>query len=162
MDRERLVDEVLILLPALGRELGRPVPLEMEEELRGEISRRGLPVGVQVSPGHIQVLIALARGPRSVGQIADSLGVSRPAATQLVDRLEEHGMVHRRPDPADRRVHLVDYVPGMHEVARKIMGVRRRQLNAALDGLNDKEALAFLKGLKAITEALGEMPGEEN
>lgn len=163
MDRERLIDEIVLLLPVLGRELGRPVPLEMEAYVKaGAPPGHAFPPEAHVAPGHIQVLISLARGPRSVGSIADALGVSRPAATQLVDRLVEHGMVERRPDPTDRRVVLVDYVPGMREVARRIMDVRRRQLNAALDALTDEEAEAFFKGLKEITTALGRVPGEDN
>ena len=46
MDREKLVDEMLMLLPTLMRLVERPSPVEM-----GEIARRGL-TDVQVSPGH--------------------------------------------------------------------------------------------------------------
>jgi DNA-binding MarR family transcriptional regulator len=162
MERERLVDEIVLLLPVLGRELGRPVPLELEASVKAGMPEHAFPSEAHVSPGHIQVLIALARGPQSVGRIAEALGVSRPAASQLVDRLVEHGMIERRHDPGDRRVVLVDYAPGMHEVARRIMDVRRRQLNEALDALTEEEAEAFFKGLKEITAALGRVPGEEN
>ena len=150
MDRERLVDETLMLLPTLMRLVERPSPVEM-----GEIARRGLETDVQVSPGHIQVLIALTRGPRSVGQLAEELGVSPPAATQLVDRLAEHGMVDRHHDPADRRVVFVDYVEGMHEVARRIVEVRRRPLQDAMSKMTDEEALAFVKGLRLLAQSFG-------
>ena len=156
MNREKLVDETLMLLPTLMRLVERPSPVEM-----GEIARRGL-TDVQVSPGHIQVLIALTRGPRSVGKLAEELEVSPPAATQLVDKLAEHGMVHRHSDPADRRVVLVDYVEGMHDVARCIVEDRRRPLQAAMSQMTDKEALAFVKGLRLLVESLGTAAGEEN
>src|SRR5215204_1393519 len=134
MDRARLVDETLMLLPTLMRLVERPSPVQM-----GEISRRGVATDVQVSPGHIQVLIALARGPRSVGQLAEELGVSPPAATQLVDRLAEHGMVDRHNDPEDRRVVLVDYVAGMRDVARCIIEDPRRQIhNLMLNMLHER------------------------
>lgn len=155
MNRERLVDETLMLLPTLMRIVERPSPVEM-----GEMSRRGIPTDAQVSPGHIQVLIALTRGPRSVGQLAEELEVSPPAATQLVDRLAEHGMVERHPDTADRRVVLVDYVPGMHEVAQRIVESRRGPLERAMRGLTDEEALAFVKGLKLLAESFGATTGE--
>src|SRR3712207_1095178 len=157
MDRGRLVDEILMLIPILMRGVGRPDPVEM-----GEIASRGAQVDVHVSPGHVQILIALSRGPHSVGQLAEVLGVSRPATTQLVDKLVEHGMVERRHDPGDRRVVLVDYVPGMREVARRIMESRRSRLLKAMESLTDEEARAFLKGLKTITESFGAVPGEEN
>ncbi|HET7478025.1 MAG TPA: MarR family transcriptional regulator [Rubrobacteraceae bacterium] len=155
MDREQLIDEVLMLLPALMRLVGRPGPVEM-----GEIARRGIPVDAHISPGHVQILISLSRGPRSVGQLAEDVGVSPPAATQLIDKLVEHGMVERRHDHADRRVVLVDYVPGMHEVARRIMEDRRKPIERTINSLTDEEARAFVKGLKLMTEGLGTGPVE--
>jgi DNA-binding MarR family transcriptional regulator len=140
----------------LMRLVERPSPVEI-----GEIAHRGLP-DVQVSTGHIQVLIALTRGPRSVGKLAQELEVSPPAATQLVDRLAEHGMVHRHNDPADRRVVLVDYVEGMHEVARTIVEKRRRPLQAAMSKMTDDEARAFVKGLRLVAESLGTVAVEED
>jgi DNA-binding MarR family transcriptional regulator len=154
VDREKLVDETLMLLPTLMRLVERPSPVEIEK-----MAHRGLP-DVQVSPGHIQVMIALTKGPRPVGKLAEELGVSPPAATQLVDRLAEHGMVRRRNDPADRRVVLVDYVEGMHEVARGIVAKRRRPLQVAMSQMTDDEARAFVKGLRLVAEGLG--TGEEN
>ena len=156
MDRERLVDETLMLLPTLMRLVERPSAVEM-----GEISRRGVATDVQVSPGHIQVLIALTRGPRSVGQLAVELGVSPPAATQLVDRLAEHGMVNRHSDPEDRRVVLVDYVAGMREVARRIVGDRRRPLHEVMSKMTDEEALAFVKGLRLLAQSFGAATREQ-
>jgi DNA-binding MarR family transcriptional regulator len=156
MNRERLLGEILILLPVLWRGVGRPDPIEM-----GEIARRGIPVDAHVSPGHVQILIALSQGPHSVGQLAEVLGVSRPATTRLVDRLVEHGMVERRQDPEDRRVVLVDYVPGMQDIARRITQSRRRQLAAAMEPLTDEETRAFAKGLKLLVESFGAAPGEE-
>jgi DNA-binding MarR family transcriptional regulator len=154
VDREKLVDETLMLLPTLMRLVERPSPVEIEK-----MAHRGLP-DVQVSPGHIQVMIALAKGPRSVGKLAEELGVSPPAATQLVDRLAEHGMVDRHHDPSDRRVVLVDYVEGMHEVARRIVADRRRPLREAMSKMTDVEALAFVKGLRLLAESFG-AAGEE-
>lgn len=148
MDRERLVDEILMLLPALARGLGRPDPLEI-----GELERRGILVDTTLSPGHVQVLIALGKGPHSIGRLAEAVGVSPPAASQLVDRLSEHGMVERRPDPADRRVVLVDYVPGMQDIARRMMEGRGRKLREALGRMTDEEARALLKGLKLLVES---------
>ncbi len=155
MDRERLVDEVLMLLPVLGRGLGRPG----REEL-GEIAERGIPVDAHLSPGHVQVLIALGRGPHSIRQLAKVVGVSSPAVTQLVNHLEEHKMVQRRHDPADGRVVLVDYAPGMQDIARRMMEGRRRRLVQAVNSLTDEEARAFLKGLRLLVESFDDAKEE--
>lgn len=148
MDRERLVDEVLMLLPVLGRGLGRPDPAELKA-----LASRGISVDAQLSPGHVQVLIALDKGPHSIGGLAKAVGVSPPAASQLVGRLVEYGMVERGHAPEDRRVVLVDYVPGMQDMARRMMEGRRWRLEGAISSLTDEEARAFLKGLKLLVES---------
>ncbi len=153
MDRDRVVEEVMMLLPVLWREVGRPDPVEMEE-----LACRGITVDAHLSPGHVQILFALTGRPHSVGQLAELLNVSPPAATQLVDKLAEQGLVERRHDPEDRRVVLVDYVEGMREVARGITGMRRRRLAEALSPLTDVEALAFTKGLKLLAGSFGALP----
>ncbi len=148
MDREGLVDEILMLLPVLTRGLGKPDPSEI-----GELARRGIPVNATLSPGHVQVLIALGKGPHSIGRLAEAVGVTPPAATQLVDRLSEHGMIERRHDPADRRIVLVDYAPGMQDIARRMMESRSGKLREALDRMTDEEVRALLKGLRLLIES---------
>ena len=156
MERERLVDEVVMLLPVLGRLLDRPDVVEFDE-----IARQGIPTDVHVSPGHIQIMISLVRGPHSIRQLAEALGVSSPAVTQLVDRLVEIGMVERRHDTRDRRVVLVDYVPGMQEISRRILERHREQLVWVVERMTEEEAQAFLKGLKLLVRGLGPLSGED-
>lgn len=148
MDRERLVDEILMLLPGLGRLLSRPGPVEL-----GGMAPEGLKEA-QVSPGHVQVMIALAREPHSVGRLAEVLGVSRSAATQLVDRLVEHGIVERHHDPEDRRIVIVDYAPGEREIARRIVATRRRPLELAVEQMTDEEVEGFSRGMRLLVESL--------
>ena len=70
-------------------------------------------------------------------------------------------MVRRRNDPSDRRVVLVDYVEGMHEVAGSIVAKRRRPLEVAMSKMTDDEAVAFVKGLRLVAESFGTAAGEE-
>ncbi len=49
------------------------------------------------------VLGAIARGGSPLGEIIESLGVSKQAAGQLVDTLVIRGYLDRSPDPDDRR-----------------------------------------------------------
>jgi hypothetical protein len=51
---------------------------------------------------------------------------------------------------------------GLCEIGGGIVESYRRRLAAALESLTDEEALAFLKGLKTVTECFGAAPGEEN
>src|SRR5215831_17668764 len=49
------------------------------------------------------LFLAHADGGASHSEIARALGVGVSTVTGIVDRLVEHGLVERRPDPADRR-----------------------------------------------------------
>ncbi len=149
-----------MLLPVLGRLLDRPDVVEFDEMV-DEIARRGIPTDVHVSPGHIQIMISLARGPHSIRQLAEALGVSSPAVTQLVDRLVDLGMVERRHDAKDRRVVLVDFVPGMQKIARRMLDRQREQLVWVVEQMTEEEAQAFLKGLKLLVSGLGPISGED-
>ena len=148
MDRGELVDEALMLLPVLGRGLGKPSSVELAEVPDHKRLKES-----HVSPGHIQIMIALTRGPHSVGRLAEVLGVSTPAVSQLVDRLVEHGIVERRHSEEDRRIVLVDYASGEKELARRIVEDRRRPLEWAVSRMTDEEARSFLKGMKLLVKS---------
>jgi DNA-binding MarR family transcriptional regulator len=110
-------------------------------------------VDVHLTPGHLQVLTSLGRGPCSIRRLAKALGASSPAVTQLLDHLEGHKIVERRHDLSARRVVLMDYAPGMQDIARKLMARRHRKLIRAVERLTEEEARALLKGLKLLDES---------
>jgi DNA-binding MarR family transcriptional regulator len=57
-----------------------------------------------VTPSQVAVLSTLIRhGPSTVGQIATYEKVKPPSASRIITALEEQGLVHRTPDPEDRR-----------------------------------------------------------
>ena len=58
-------------------------------------------------PTRREVFERLARGPRSVGELAQGLPVSRPAVSQHLKVLKEAGLVTDRPEGA-RRVYQID------------------------------------------------------
>jgi DNA-binding MarR family transcriptional regulator len=61
-----------------------------------------------LTPGHMKTMFELdAERGRSMGDLAGALVCDASNATWLVDRLEERGLVERRPHPSDRRVKTV-------------------------------------------------------
>ena len=58
-----------------------------------------------VSLPQLELLDHLARlgHPVLLGDLAEHLDCARSNVTQLVDRLQQRGLIARRPDPADRR-----------------------------------------------------------
>jgi len=122
--------------------------VELVMETRGEWRRKvsdatGLPFS------RVRALWRLERGPRTLSELADDMGTDAPAATVLINALEERGLVKRTPHPTDRRAKLVSLSAGgrrMVDIVEKITD----QPPEALESLPTEE----LKRLRRTLEKL--------
>ena len=106
---------------------------------------------------HVALLAQIGtEGERSVGELARELDLSLPAASKLTRELEDHGLVERREDPEDRRRTVVTLNPETAKRVRTWLERRSKPLEQALATLDPKEREAFLKGLRALGDALME------
>jgi DNA-binding MarR family transcriptional regulator len=106
---------------------------------------------------HVGVLAHVAaEGERTVSEVAHELGLSLPAASKLIGELEDHGLVTRREDPEDRRRTVVRLDPETSKQVLGWLGHRNRPLEQALATLDADERRAFLKGMRALADALME------
>jgi len=106
---------------------------------------------------HVGLLAQIGtEGERSVGELAAELGLSLPAASKLTRDLEDHGLVERREDPEDRRRTVVALNAATAKRVRAWLDRRSAPLERALAALDKKEQEAFLKGLRALGDALME------
>lgn len=106
-----------------------------------------------LSRAEAQVLGALQERPMRVTELATSLSLAQPTATQLVGRLEERGMVERARDPEDGRVVLVSSTPAGVDALESLRQEYRALLREGLDGRSDEEVL----GLAAATDLVQEL-----
>jgi DNA-binding MarR family transcriptional regulator len=86
--------------------------LELASRLRlvfarvGRILRQQAASGLTLSQQSALASVVL-RGPLTLGELAQIERVAPPSVTRIVAKLEADGLVERRPDPDDRRVHRV-------------------------------------------------------
>ncbi|MFF5174661.1 MarR family winged helix-turn-helix transcriptional regulator [Micromonospora sp. NPDC000089] len=79
----------------------------------------------QVNPGQARALGVLTRhGAMRLSALAEHLHIAPRSATEVVDGLEERGLVARRPDPADRRATLVELTKEGTRVGAAIRAAR--------------------------------------
>jgi DNA-binding MarR family transcriptional regulator len=93
-------------------------------------------------------------GPCRLTALAASEGVTQPAMTQLVGRLEEAGLAIRCADRDDGRVVNVQITDGGRELVAQRRSVRAERLSALLSRLSqaDQDALAAaLPAIEALT-----------
>ena len=82
--------------------------LALSAELVAGIQAGGTARGFDdVRPAHGFAFARLAPDGATVGELAEHLGVTKQAASQLVEELVRKGYVERHPHPADARARLV-------------------------------------------------------
>ena len=95
-------------------------------------------------------------GPHRLSDLAGREGVSQPAMTQLVSRLERDGLVARGTDPNDGRVVLVCLADAGREVLRRRREVRTARLAELVAALTPPDRAAIMAALPAL-DRLGEL-----
>ncbi len=106
----------------------------------------------------LQALTLLAeRGKCSVGELAERLQVTHPAAVKLVNRLEEKAFVTRTPSPADQRQSDLRVTGAGLQIVNTIRQERIHRVAHVLDQMEGEERRALIRGLEAfVTTALSD------
>jgi DNA-binding MarR family transcriptional regulator len=100
-------------------------------------------------------------GPQPVGEMGRRLGVSEPAASLLVDKLEERGLAERTRDEHDRRRTLVTATPAGQDLATRLRQGREEQVELWLAALTDDELAGLLLGFRGLQRVVREPQTEE-
>ena len=99
----------------------------------------------------------LARtGPQRLSELTVPEGVTQPAMTQVVTRLERDGLAERRSDPADGRAVVVSITEAGRELVARRRAAWAAALSARLQDLSAPDRQAILAALPAL-ERLGEL-----
>jgi len=128
----------------------------------GFFSARGFmealaPVGIDPKEFLLIRFVAASEG-QSQQALAERLGVPASRMVALVDRLEEEGLVERRPNPEDRRIrglHLTRKGKGVLERAGKIAIDYETQLCAGINREEREQLIDLLQKLQAGQTDLG-------
>ena len=83
------------------------------DELHGRLVDKGWP---ELRAPYGFVLVAARERAITSGAIAELMGMTKQAASKLVDAMEGEGYVRRRPDGGDARAKLVELTPRGHEL----------------------------------------------
>ena len=121
---------------------------------------------IDLYPGQERVMGALwDNGPQSQNALARIVGVDVSTMTKTLQRLERSGFVSRRPDPANRRISIVDITPRGHalrpEVDRVLAEMHRRMTQGLTAEQTDElsSLLSVVKGNLCREARVVEGPG---
>lgn len=108
---------------------------------------------VDVTVTQFRLLVLVAEEARSIGDIADHLGVNQSNASRHCDRLQRLGLVQRSRLDADARFVVVTLTEAGHEVVDAVMARRREDVRRLLAAIAPHQAEAFVEALRAFNRA---------
>jgi DNA-binding MarR family transcriptional regulator len=104
-----------------------------------------------------QVLFHVADHPDChMGDVAKAFGVTLPAVTHIVDRLEEKQFLVRADDPADRRVYILELTRAGRALVDELHGLQMRGVEAVLQRMAAEDRQRVIRGLEALVDAAAE------
>ncbi|AEA24817.1 transcriptional regulator, MarR family [Pseudonocardia dioxanivorans CB1190] len=115
---------------------------------------------LDLTPPQTGLLRAVAAAPgQSQQALASVLGTPPSRLVALVDQLDERGLVERRRNPADRRLHALYLTSAGEELLRRIADVGREHDDAICAALDDGERATLRALLARIADEQGLTPG---
>ncbi|MGE4219681.1 MAG: MarR family winged helix-turn-helix transcriptional regulator, partial [Alphaproteobacteria bacterium] len=117
--------------------------------LRRNLNRRAQALGLSQAQWRALAYLSVQEGINQVG-LADSLEVQPITLARLLDRLQEAGLIERRPDPDDRRAFRLFLTDKAQPLLDHMWSLAVETRTEATDGLG-------VGSLQVLTEALRHM-----
>ncbi len=112
-----------------------------------------------VTPAQVTILEWIAASPGcGVQEIADGLGLTPPTVSVGVRKLEESGLVERKPNPSDKRSVQFSLTEQGQNLQEKIQVAHRRKFQRLLAGLNTQEQETLLQLLERAIQTAEDNP----
>jgi DNA-binding MarR family transcriptional regulator len=104
-----------------------------------------------VTPSQARALGVLTRhGSMRLGALSEHLRIAPRSATEVVDALEEAGLVERHPDPCDRRATLVTLTARGGQVDAGIRAARAAEAEGFFSRLDDADRASLARILGTL------------
>ena len=94
-----------------------------------------------------------------MGDVAKAFGVTLPAVTHIIDRLEQKQFVVRGDHPADRRVYVLEVTRQGKALVQELHGLQMRGLDEVLARMSTEDRQRVIKGLEALVDAASQGEG---
>jgi len=101
-----------------------------------------------------QVLFYVGDHPAChMGDVAKAFGVTLPAVTHIIDRLEQKHFVVRGDHPADRRVYILELTRQGKALVHELHTMQMKSLEDVLARMSADDRARVIKGLEALVDA---------
>lgn len=94
-------------------------------------------------------------------ELAAGEGVTQPAITRVVNRLEERGWVAREGDPRDGRAVMVRLTPAGRTVFERLRGEYRALVHEEMATLDDDDMETLARAIDVLDELIARLEDRE-
>ena len=120
---------------------------QIVEDIQRGVAGRGFD---DVRPVHGFAFVRLSESPATTVQLADHLGITKQATSELVHYLVDRGYLTRAPDPGDRRARLLVLTERGHECTRAAQHAAADTVQRWEEKLTTDEGVQLRSALAAI------------
>lgn len=120
------------------------------DDISKSINPKGL-LKINLTSAQIKLLTCFSgRDELTMTELSRNLGVSMPTMTAMVDRLVNSKMVKRDRDDIDRRVVRARLTDSGRGILRKLVRIRRKEMEKILMNLGEEEMKNFLTSIEMV------------
>ena len=109
--------------------------------------------GSGLSLSQLSALLHIYRGESGVSEVGEYLGVSSAAASQMLERLVQMGLVTRTEDPNDRRAKRIALTEEGQRIVEESLSARQTWLNELAENLLDEDKTTITEALEILIQA---------
>jgi DNA-binding MarR family transcriptional regulator len=133
---------------------------ETSRLMRRLFNRRASALGVTSAQWRVMFWLGRRPGSKQV-ELAEKLDVEPITAGRTIDRLEEAGLVERRPDPEDRRAWRLYLTEQAEPMVTRLRAVAEDVLAEVFQGVDEKEIAALRGALERLRDNVTAMEAAE-
>nr|WP_246315228.1 MarR family transcriptional regulator [Kineococcus aurantiacus] len=115
-------------------------------------------LGVTPAQGRVLRVVGRCGTPPRMGEVAERLHIAPRSLTDLVDPLQDAGLLRRTPDPGNRRSVLLELTPRGASVLEELHQRSRRSAARAFAVLAPEERRHLLALLRRVEAAVDDPP----
>jgi DNA-binding MarR family transcriptional regulator len=105
----------------------------------------------EITPGQSRALTVLMRhGTMRLRELSEHLRIAPRSTTEVVDALQERGLVQRRPDPGDRRATLIALTDRGAAAGTAIQAAREVEAERFFGDLSDADRADLARILRQL------------
>jgi DNA-binding MarR family transcriptional regulator len=113
-------------------------------------------LGIRLTFPQYRTLVVLRDGSKAPSELAEIIGVSRPAITKVARSLNSRGLIRRSAEGSDRRMAQLSLTGRGAELVEEVRRERAARFRIIVRDLSEQQAMRLLESLEHLKDTLNQ------